>query len=61
MRLTDYLGNSFFKSKKEQKEQEEQIRIFNAEATIQAFFTEKQRKAVGKSSLMLQAKKQRAT
>lgn len=37
---------SFFKSKKEQKEQEEQIRIFNAEATIQAFFTEKERKAI---------------
>ena len=34
---------SFFKSK---KEQEEQIRIFNAEATIQAFFTEKERKAI---------------
>ena len=37
---------NFFKSKKEQKEQEEQIRIFNAEATIQAFFTEKERKAI---------------
>ena len=33
---------SFFKSK---KEKEAQIKIFNAEATIQAFFTEKERKA----------------